>query len=98
METLAHKLGYRMKDVEGQYAPIVHLSDEDEKNVLVSGNTQSNDLRIGVDRDEGVEPSNHEPIRGFGKGYEGFANSLCTDLDVSRLIAHLKESGIEVSL
>ena len=40
----------------------------------------------------------HPPNRGFGKGYESFPEELHTEIDVAKLIHHLKESGIEVCL
>ncbi|EKM54374.1 uncharacterized protein PHACADRAFT_123371 [Phanerochaete carnosa HHB-10118-sp] len=63
LEKLAHKLGYRMKDAEGQLAPIVHVPKD--------------------------------PVRGFGKTYESMPDELYTEIDVPRLILHLKEQGIQ---
>ena len=37
------------------------------------------------------------PNRGFGKGYENFPDELSTEIDVPKLIVHLKENGIDVS-
>ncbi|KIJ18784.1 hypothetical protein PAXINDRAFT_71146, partial [Paxillus involutus ATCC 200175] len=33
--------------------------------------------------------------RGFGKGYESFPEEIYTDIDVEKLVHHLKKSGVE---
>jgi len=47
------------------------------------------DIEAPVD---GTEP----PKRGFGKGYETFPEEIYTDIDVEKLVHHLKKSGIDV--
>ncbi|KAI0690090.1 hypothetical protein BC835DRAFT_1407621 [Cytidiella melzeri] len=122
IERLGHKLNYRMKDVDGQYAPVVQLPKEPappqepaeaerlEMQRLLSVSAVSidgfpsgpNGLRASMDisianGERVVEPHHqeHQPARGFGKGYEGFADELFTELDVTKLINHLKKTGIE---
>jgi hypothetical protein len=41
---------------------------------------------------DGTEP----PKRGFGKGYESFPEEIFTEIDVEKLVHHLKKSGVEV--
>jgi pyrrolidone-carboxylate peptidase len=50
--------------------------------------------RLGYDIDgpiDGGEP----PKRGFSKGYESFPDEIYTDVDVEKLVHHLKKSGVE---
>ena len=37
-----------------------------------------------------------QPVRGFGKGYEGMPEEIHTDIDIAELKEHLQENGIEV--
>lgn len=120
IERLGHKLNYRMKDLEGQYAPVVQLPKDPApqepaeaerlemqrllaiSSVTMDGLPGPNGFRGGLDMTNGeraLEQQHHEhqPARGFGKGYEGFADELFTEIDVTRLIYHLKKTGIEVS-
>lgn len=135
LEKVSHKLNYRMKDVEGQYAPIVipppkesnGQSEEDMMEVIAAGfhsitsgsynrpGDDSHNLPPGVQTlaggaitvfgnpgpegvaeppavAENVEVQQH---RGFGKGYENMPDELSTDIDVARLIHHLKETSID---
>ncbi|KAK7035246.1 hypothetical protein VNI00_012013 [Paramarasmius palmivorus] len=63
------------------------------------GNVGGSGLNGGADRDRlsGLEmiESAARPNRGFGVGYEKFTDDLYTDIDVSRLIHDLRESGID---
>ncbi|GJE95443.1 peptidase C15 pyroglutamyl peptidase I-like protein [Phanerochaete sordida] len=117
LEKLAHKLGYRMKDAEGQYAPIVHVPKDVPKDPeqevpdfmgkallppadlglppsgLPKGVVAGDDPHIGDDRP--VETPEAQPVRGFGKPYESMPDELYTEIDVPRLILHLKEQGIQ---
>lgn len=135
LEKVSHKLNFRMKDAEGQYAPIVipppkDQSDEDMMDVVtagfhsISGNytshigDESHDhsgLPPGVQTlaggavtvfgNPGPDGSTETPTvpenvevqqhRGFGKSYENMPDELSTDVDVARLIHHLKETGID---
>lgn len=118
LEKLAHKLGYRMKDAEGQYAPIVHVPKDVPKDPeqevpdfmgkallppadlglppsgLPKGVVAGDESHIGDDRP--VETPEAQPTRGFGKPYESMPDELYTEIDVPRLILHLKEQGIQV--
>ncbi|KAI0743936.1 peptidase C15 pyroglutamyl peptidase I-like protein [Daedaleopsis nitida] len=85
IERLGHKNGYRMKDADGEYAPIVHLPKD------TAGDTAEAELA----RMEQVVDIPLPPNRGFGKGYETFPDEISTDVDVPKLIVHLKESGID---
>jgi pyroglutamyl-peptidase len=119
IERLGHKLNYRMKDVDGQYAPVVQLPKDPAPQepaeaerlemqrllaasaVSIDGLPGPNGFRGTMDITIGervLEPQHqeHQPARGFGKGYEGFADELFTEIDVTRLIFHLKKTGIEV--
>ena len=53
-------------------------------------NPRDDDFQSAVD-------ANEIPRRGFGKGYESFAEELYTDIDVDGLVQHLEMCGIEVS-
>ncbi|KAI0342062.1 peptidase C15, pyroglutamyl peptidase I-like protein [Trametopsis cervina] len=116
IERLGHKLNYRMKDVDEQYAPVVQLPKDPAPQE--PGETERMERqRVGVPVTS-LEAANinvfrgtmdlangerlleshhqeHQPARGFGKGYENFADELFTEIDVTRLIFHLKKTGIE---
>lgn len=125
IEKNAHKLNYRMKDAEGQYAPIVQLPKEapqaePEQDIINIGKpllpptpaVPGNELgppgasglpRGVIDHEEHlagerplVESPEHQPTRGMGKAYESMPDELYTEVDVPRLIHHLKETGIQV--
>lgn len=111
LEKLSHKFGYRMKDAHGQYAPTVHLPKEghgeseaqrieSERVLLGLGGGKGRILSPGMLGELGEGNPNDSieslPTRGFEKGYENFADELYTDIDVAKLIHHLKEIGIEV--
>lgn len=124
IEKNAHKLNYRMKDAEGQYAPIVQLPKEapqaePEQDIINIGKpllpptpaVPGNELgppgasglpRGVIDHEEHlagerplVESPEHQPTRGMGKAYESMPDELYTEVDVPRLIHHLKETGIQ---
>ncbi|RPD53517.1 peptidase C15, pyroglutamyl peptidase I-like protein [Lentinus tigrinus ALCF2SS1-6] len=104
IERLGHKNGYRMKDKDGEYAPIVHLP-KDPIGDTAEAELQRMERMLGPPH--ALHGPNHgpevpevvdippPPNRGFGKGYEQFADELSTDVDVPKLIVHLKESGID---
>lgn len=111
LEKVSHKLGYRMKDAEGQYAPTVQVPKEgpvmdeadrfeQQRLLLMSFDGSSDESGLqhpGAERGEGHGGSEVEqPSRGFGQGYENYPDELYTEIDVARLIHHLKESGTEV--
>ncbi|KZT11055.1 peptidase C15 pyroglutamyl peptidase I-like protein [Laetiporus sulphureus 93-53] len=104
LEKLAHKNGYRMKDADGQYAPAVLLpKDVSRDDALEDGRmqqflgmmaqlSQPHGSTVGEGVSDGVEIP---PNRGFGKGYENFPDEIHTEIDVAKLIQHMKEAGIE---
>ena len=107
IERIGHKNGYRMKDKDGEYAPIVHLP-KDPIGDTAEAELQRMERMLGPPHS--LHGPNHHgpevpevvdipppPNRGFGKGYEQFADELSTEVDVPKLIVHLKESGIDVS-
>lgn len=111
LEKVSHKLNYRMRDAEGQYAPTVHLPkegpvmDESERfereRLLLMFDPSAGEgsmQHTGGERGEGHggQDVEHQPQRGFGQGYESYPDELYTEIDVARLIHHLKESGVEV--
>ncbi len=121
IEKIGHKLGYRMKDAEGQYAPVVATPKEIQPEPTETERIELQRMYIGagiipvtdigppgpsgvLNGEHGdaphppVDVTEHQPNRGFGKGYENFADELPTEVDVARLIHSMKESGIEVSL
>lgn len=101
MERVGHKFGYNMKDATGCLAPIVRVSREESSNPnhghsepspmerMERARLSGYDIEAPVD---GAEP----PKRGFGKGYETFPEEIYTDIDVEKLVHHLKKSGIDV--
>ncbi|KAA1472864.1 peptidase C15, pyroglutamyl peptidase I-like protein [Dentipellis sp. KUC8613] len=106
MERLGHKIGYRMKDTTGEHAPVVdylpdastaagHEASQAEilENVQLLGSS-----RLSSSMGDTTNPADvtvEVPVRGFGKGYEGFADDFYTAIDVERLVHDLKHSGIE---
>ena len=105
IERIGHKNGYRMKDGDGEYAPIVHLPKDTigldaeaelaRMERMLAGTVDVPGLPMPPGAAEVVDipPA---PNRGFGKGYETFADELSTEIDVPKLIVHLKENGIDV--
>ncbi|OJA20495.1 hypothetical protein AZE42_01989 [Rhizopogon vesiculosus] len=100
MERVGHKFGYNMKDATGCLAPIVRVTREENSNPnhgqsepsmierMERARLSGYDIEAPVD---GTEP----PKRGFGKGYETFSEEIYTDIDVEKLVHHLKKSGID---
>ncbi|OBZ68066.1 hypothetical protein A0H81_11879 [Grifola frondosa] len=106
IEKLAHKNGYRMKDADGEYAPVVHLpkdgtrdsaeaSEMERIERMLMGLSSTTPLLGQSGGEGGNDGVDHPPNRGLGKGYESFADELYTEIDVAKLIHHLKDSGIE---
>jgi len=101
MERVGHKFGYNMKDATGCLAPIVRVTRDENSNPnrgpsepsemerMERARLSEYDIEVPVD---GTEP----PKRGFGKGYELFPEEIYTEIDVEKLVHHLKRSGIEV--
>lgn len=101
MERVGHKFGYNMKDATGSYAPIVRVTRDETSNSNRGQSEPSEMERMERARlseylieppVDGTEP----PKRGFGKGYESFSEEIFTEIDVEKLVHHLKKSGVEV--
>jgi len=99
IERTGHKFGYNMKDANGCHAPIVRVA-RDEASRIPSEPSPAERMeraRLGYDI-EGPIDGGEPPKRGFGKGYESFPEEIYTDVDVERLVHHLKKCGVEVSV
>jgi hypothetical protein len=98
MERLGHKLGYHMKDATGKLASVVRSSPKDfsrrADDPLAAENIERE--RLGMDIVESGGDSIMRPTRGFGTAYENFPDEISTDIDVTRLVQSLRQSGIEV--
>ncbi|KAH7913887.1 hypothetical protein BJ138DRAFT_1170989 [Hygrophoropsis aurantiaca] len=99
MERVGHKFGYNMKDAKGCQAPIVRREDA---NRVPSEPTEAERMEMEMARlaNYGMDPPNvvdsgEPPKRGFGKGYETYPEDIYTDVDVEKLVHHLKMSGVE---
>lgn len=98
MERVGHKIGYRMKDTAGQYAPIVdYLPDPSTLEPAQAEMLEQARLSIAsiADAASPVDAPIDAPTRGFGKGYEGFAEDIYSSIDVEKLVHDLKEMGVE---
>ncbi|OCH88885.1 peptidase C15 pyroglutamyl peptidase I-like protein [Obba rivulosa] len=107
IEKLSHKNSYRMKDAEGQYAPIVVLPKDGAREAGEPNQELEMERILGLGispavashGQNGAEGGNdgvdHPPNRGFGKGYENMPEELHTDVDVAKLIHYLKETGLD---
>jgi len=84
IEQLGHKLGYYMADAEGKLAPPVSQGEE--------APGDGDNEKILEDNGEG------QTLRGFGKGYERFAEELKTDINARALVLHLHEYGYKYVL
>ena len=100
IERLGHKTGYRMKDSSNQYAPIIEFLPE--ASALEPSQAEMLDqMRANLAIVGPVSPIDttvDHPVRGFGKGYELFAEDLHTPIDVEHLVYAMKEQGIEVGI
>ncbi|KAG6813317.1 hypothetical protein H0H92_012130 [Tricholoma furcatifolium] len=98
MERQAHKLGYHMKDAEGKLAPLASSSPKDfsrrHEDRPVVDNLQRE--RLGLEVEHIGTDTSGRPTRGFGgEQYESFPDDIPTEVDVTRLVQDLKQSGIE---
>lgn len=110
MEKLSHRMGYRMKDADDQYAPVIpplkdaprdvpepNPMEEMHRLMLESIASEQTTSVSGLHAEIPVDSPDHIQ-RGFGKPmYDNCPDELNTEIDVAKLIHHLKESGIEVS-
>ncbi|KAF8070233.1 hypothetical protein FPV67DRAFT_1486703 [Lyophyllum atratum] len=97
MERQGHKLGYHMKDATGKLASVVRSSPKDfsrrADDTLVAENQERE--RLGMEIVEAIGDTAVRPTRGFGAAYENFPDEITTEIDVTRLVQDLKQSGIE---
>jgi pyroglutamyl-peptidase len=97
VERRGHKLGYLMKDINGELPPIVakaELTDQEKvEQAMAQRHRAANNLEEKESRSVAEVPS-----RGFGIGYEKMPAELETDIDVPKLIRYLKEVGIDVRI
>jgi len=97
MERQGHKLGYHMKDATGKLASVVRSSPKDfsrrADDTLVAENQERE--RLGMETVEAIGDTTVRPTRGFGAAYENFPDEISTEIDVTRLVQDLKQSGIE---
>ncbi|KII92282.1 hypothetical protein PLICRDRAFT_50700 [Plicaturopsis crispa FD-325 SS-3] len=91
MERVGHKIGYNMKDALGQPAPAVPLSKEDasRQTVDMTDVEMMERIRLGLPMIEPHAKVELPPIRGYGKGYEMFADDLHTEIDVPRVVEYI---------
>ncbi|KAE9401603.1 peptidase C15, pyroglutamyl peptidase I-like protein [Gymnopus androsaceus JB14] len=99
VEKLGHKTGYFMKDASGKMAPIIKSPPSDfgrreELDVSV-GEQPIERIGLGFELESAGDTYSARPNRGFGVGYEKFPDELYTDIDVSRLVYDLRNSGVE---
>ncbi|TFY81202.1 hypothetical protein EWM64_g2809 [Hericium alpestre] len=107
MERLSHKIGYRMKDTVSEYAPVVDYlpeavptGHEVSQTEMLENARLLEHARMSVtaainEASSPVDMTIEAPVRGFGKGYEGFPEDFYTLIDVERLVHDLKETGFE---
>lgn len=100
MERVGHKFGYNMKDATGSLAPIVRVTREENSNSN-RGQSEPSEMerteraRLSEYLIESPVDGTEPPKRGFGKGYESFAEEIFTEIDVEKLVHHLKKVGVE---
>lgn len=109
LERCGHKLGYNMKDASGHYAPVVIARPKgfsrrapDGRPMTIAEKAERDRLSLVAASEMQSNPpgdSNAKPNRGFGgPSYEIFSDELNTDLDVTRIVQDLRQTGVEVSL
>ncbi|KAH8990615.1 hypothetical protein EDB92DRAFT_1946553 [Lactarius akahatsu] len=99
LERLAHKTGYRMKDSLNHHAPVVdflpeqNTAEPSQVEMLDQMRVSSASMAI-VGPQSPIDTSADQPVRGFGKGYESFAEDLHSTIDVEHLVLGMKEQGL----
>jgi len=93
VEKLAHKTGYRLPDVEGELPPAVDPSGGVVYGEKASAEEERENATLMPD-----SYRESAPLRGFGKGYEGIPETLETELEPEKLVAHLKRNDTKVKL
>lgn len=101
IERLGHKTGYRMKDSLNRHAPVIELHPE-SNTAEPSQVEMLNQMRVSSTSMVIAGPQNtidttvDQPVRGFGKGYESYAEDLHAIIDVEHLVLDMKEQGIDL--
>jgi len=90
VESQGHKSGYRLKDADGELAPIIGEYSTLEESTL-SKEEEAERERLG----EHQKQTKGRKLRGFGKGYEEFDEVLVSDLDASEIVDRLKLAGCD---
>ena len=107
LEKVGHKLGYHMKDATGKLAALVRstpkdFSRRDNGDALTFVAESAERERLGMDSMETQTSVGGDSIvratRGFGPAYETFSDEITTDIDVTRLVQKLRQTGVEVSV
>ena len=89
---MGHKLGYAIPDADGKLAPVV--SREEGGGAVRSGHEAE---EFEKSRLQAIgQRFRQDAVRGFGDGYEAFAEELTTDVDVDALVEYLRAAGVEV--
>jgi len=90
-----------MKDSSNQYAPVIEFLPEanalepSQAEILDQMRVSSVGLAI-MGPVSPIDTAIEHPVRGFGKGYESFAEDLHTAIDVEQLVYAMKEQGVEI--
>ncbi|KAF9446396.1 peptidase C15, pyroglutamyl peptidase I-like protein, partial [Macrolepiota fuliginosa MF-IS2] len=105
LERCGHKLGYNMKDATGQYAPVVIPQPKDfsrrgpdGRPMTIAEKAERDRLALAAASEIQSNPpsdNNAKPNRGFGGPYEVFSDELNTDLDVTRIIQDMRQTGAD---
>jgi pyroglutamyl-peptidase len=103
IERVGHKSGYRMKDSSNKYAPVIEFLPEvnalEPSQAEILNQMRISSANLAIMGPVGpVDTSLDHPVRGFGKGYESFAEDLHTMIDVEHLVYSMKEQGVEVCI
>ena len=107
LERCGHKLGYNMKDASKSYAPVVIPQPKDFSRRGPDGRPMTIAEKAERDRlaslaaasdiqSNPTNDANARPNRGFGVPYEMFSDELNTELDVTRIIQEMRQTGVEV--
>lgn len=108
LERCGHKLGYNMKDASESYAPVVIPQPKDFSRRGPDGRPMTIAEKAEHDRlaslaaasdiqSNQTSDANTRPNRGFGVPYEMFSDELNTELDVTRIVQEMRQTGVEVN-
>jgi pyroglutamyl-peptidase len=111
MENLAHKLNYNMRDKDGKLAPVAFVphnfgggmvepteAERQERERLAAERQTVESLKATETPVGEVSAPEIPPpiVRGFEGDCTEFPDEMLTDIDVEKVISHLKNSGPEV--